>query len=166
MMLSDPKSERRKAWAYLAIAKTVHMNDIPDILPPLIPEVKQWMQQRDIEAIGPDFFLYKSMNEEGELECEAGFPISRTVEGDGMVTAGFFPGGNYASIVYTGDFKDMMQAHVALENWIKEQGLTEKKQVTNGKTQWGGRTEFYLVDPELEPDPQKWQTEIVFLLAD
>lgn len=165
-MLSEPKSEHRNAMYYVAIAKTVHMYDIPDVLPPLIPEVKQWMQERGIKASGVDFFLYKSMNEEGMLECEAGFPVSQAVEGEGTVIAGVFPEGNYASIVYTGDFKDMMQGHVALEKWIAEQGLTEVKQVGNEKTQWGGRTEFYLVDPELEPDPEKWQTEIVFKLAD
>ncbi|KAA0992163.1 GyrI-like domain-containing protein [Dyadobacter aurulentus] len=165
-MLSEPKMERRSERPYLAIAKTVHMNDIPDVLPPLIPEVKQWMEGQGVKASGPDFFLYKSMNGQGELDCEAGFPVSEEIEGNGRVIGGSFPAGNYASIIYTGDFKDMMQAHVALENWISQQGLTEKKQITDGRTAWGGRTEFYLVDPDFEPDPEKWQTEVVFLLED
>lgn len=165
-MLSEPKTERRSERHYLAIARTVHMHDISHVLPPLIPEVKQWMEGRGIEAAGPDFFLYKSMNQRGELDCEAGFPVGRAVEGNGHIIPGSFPAGNYASIIYTGDFKDMMQAHIALENWIKQQGLTEKTRVEDGRTEWGGRTEFYLVDPEFEPDPQKWQTEIVFLLED
>ncbi len=165
-MLSEPKTESRQELHYLAIAKTVHMNDIPDVLPPLIPEVKEWMQARNIEAAGPDFFLYRSMHESGELECEAGFPVDTAVAGDERVIAGSFPAGNYASIVYTGHFKDMMQAHVALENWIEHNKLKENKQTKNGRTEWGGRTEFYLVDPEFEPNPENWQTEIVFLLED
>lgn len=165
-MLSQPKTGRREALHYLSIPQTVHMHDIPDVLPPLIPEVKDWMQKRHIEAIGPDFFLYKSMHSNGELDCEAGFPVSNHVEGDGRITAGSFPAGHYASIIYTGHFKDMMQAHMALEKWIKENGFTEKAISENGGTQWGGRTEFYLVDPDFEPDPEKWQTEIVFLLED
>ncbi|MCE7067138.1 GyrI-like domain-containing protein [Dyadobacter sp. CY326] len=142
------------------------MSDIPQILPPLIPEVKEWIQKRNVEISGPDFFLYKSMNESGELDCQAGFTVSQSVEGDNRVIAGSFPAGIYASIVYTGDFKDLMQAHIALENWIRDQGLTEKAHSENGLTQWGGRTEFYLVDPDNEPDPTKWQTEIAFLLED
>ncbi|MCF0050550.1 GyrI-like domain-containing protein [Dyadobacter sp. LJ53] len=165
-MLSEPKTERREELHYLSIRKTVHMHNIPDILPPLIPEVKEWMQERNIEAAGVDFFLYKSMNEKGELDCEAGFPVGKAVEGDERVAAGSFPAGHYASIIYTGHFKDMMQAHVALEKWIKEKGFTEKARQENGRTEWGGRTEFYLVDPDFEPNPDKWQTEIVFLLED
>ena len=106
------------------------------------------------------------MARSGEMDCEAGFPVNEALEGDGYVRAGVFPAGNYASIIYTGDFKDMMQAHIALENYIKEQGLVEKSATEEGRTEWGGRTEFYLVDPELEPNPEKWQTEIVFLLED
>lgn len=60
-MLSEPKTERRSERHYVAIAKTVHMHDISHILPPLIPEVRQWMMEHGIEATGPDFFLYKSM---------------------------------------------------------------------------------------------------------
>ncbi|CAG5067545.1 hypothetical protein DYBT9623_00266 [Dyadobacter sp. CECT 9623] len=165
-MLSEPISGHRNERHYVAIAKTVHMHDIPDTLPPLIPVVKQWMQERGIEAAGPDFFLYKSMNDRGELDCEAGFSVGQAVGGDDLVIAGSFPAGNYASLVYTGDFKDMMQAHVALENWIKSEGLTEKKVEADGRTDWGGRTEFYLVDPDFEPNPDKWQTEIVFQLED
>jgi effector-binding domain-containing protein len=163
-MLSEPKTEQRDELHYLAISKTVHMNDIPHVLPPLIPEVKHWMQERGIEAAGPDFFLYKSMDQNGQLECEVGFPVGQAVKGDGRIAAGSFPAGTYASIIYTGDFKDMMQGHTALENWIREQGLKEKRIEANDRTEWGGRTEIYLVDPEFEPDPEKWQTEIVFLL--
>jgi effector-binding domain-containing protein len=165
-MLSEPKTEHRSQRHYLAIAKTVHMNDIPQVLPPLIPEVKQWMKTRSIEASGPDFFLYKSMNDCSELDTEAGFTVATAVDGDGRIIAGTFPEGTYASIIYTGDFKDMMQGHIALENWIREQGLKEKVQTLAGETRWGGRTEFYLIDPDNEPDPGKWQTEIVFLLQE
>jgi effector-binding domain-containing protein len=165
-MLSEPKTEYRKERQYLAISKTVHMYDIPEILPPLIPEVKNWMNQNHIESSGPDFFLYQSINERNELECEAGFPVNTAVPGDHRIHSGSFPAGNYASIVYTGDFKDMMQAHIALEKWIKENGFKEKIHSSDGIIRWGGRTEFYLIDPDNEPDPAKWQTEITFLLED
>jgi hypothetical protein len=31
---------------------------------------------------------------------------------------------------------------------------------------FGGRVEFYPTDPEEEPDPSKWQTDVAFRLAD
>jgi effector-binding domain-containing protein len=165
-MLSEPIIQYKKEQHYLSIPATVHQRDIPETLPPLIPEVKEWMEKRNIQPAGPDFFLYKSMDDKGVMDCEAGFAVSNFTPGDERVTAGSFPEGKYASIIYTGHFKDMMQAHVALENWIREQGLQERSQTDNGKTGWGGRIEFYLVDPEFEPDPAKWQTEIAFMLED
>lgn len=165
-MLSEPTIERRDLVHYVAITKRVHMTDIPQVLPPLIPEVKQWMDEREIQRIGPDFFLYTSMHENGQLECAAGFPVGQPVAGDDHVVAGIFPAGTYASIIHTGDFQDMMQGYKALETWIEQQGLTEQTTKAGDLTQWGGRTESYLVDPELEPDPEKWQTKISFLLQD
>ena len=165
-MLSEPTIQHRKEQHYLAIAATVHQSDIPEILPPLIPEVKTWMEKHNVVPSGPDFFLYNNMAHAGMMDCEAGFPVNGFVAGDERVTSGSFPPGKYASIIYTGHFKDMMQGHMALEHWIREQGLKERSQTKNGKTEWGGRVEFYLVDPELEPDLEKWQTEIVFMLED
>lgn len=165
-MLSEPKIEHRNEKPYLSIRKTIHQSEISDILPPLIPEVKSWIEQRNLEIAGPDFFLYKSMNDQGMMNCEAGFTIRQAIQGDDRVSSGIFPAGIYASIIYTGHFKDMIQGHMALENWIKEQGLKEKAHVSAHQTDWGGRAEFYLVDPDLEPDPDQWQTEIVFQLED
>ncbi|WP_314518015.1 hypothetical protein [Xanthocytophaga agilis] len=44
--------------------------------------------------------------------------------------------------------------------------MKEKLLSSQGITQWGGRTEFYLIDPDFEPGPAKWQTKIMFLLED
>ncbi|RYY24079.1 MAG: AraC family transcriptional regulator [Chitinophagaceae bacterium] len=165
-MLSDPTIQHRNEQFYLVIPATVHQRDIPQILPPLIPEIKTWMEEHQVAPSGPDFFLYKNMDNSGMMDCEAGFPVNHFVAGDERVITGSFPAGKYASIIYTGHFKYMMQAHMALENWIRQQGLQERSQTKNGKTEWGGRVEFYLVDPELEPNPEKWQTEIVFMLED
>ncbi|MDJ1469018.1 GyrI-like domain-containing protein [Cytophagaceae bacterium DM2B3-1] len=165
-MLSEPKIEYQTLRYYLAIAKTVYMNKISQVLPPLISEVRQWMHTNKIEPNGPDFFLYKSINENNELECEAGFTIDVPIEGNSHIHLGSFPEGKYASLIYSGDFKDMMEGHMALENWIRQKGLKEKIQSSQGVTRWGGRTEFYLIDPEFEPNPAKWQTKIMFQLEE
>lgn len=165
-MLSTPKTEHREERHYVGIARTVPMQDVPQILPPLVPKVKEWMQQHYIEAAGPDFFLYKSMNERNELECIVGFSVHELVSGEGEIVSGSFTKGKYASLIYTGDFTNMMAGHMALEKWISEQQLREKINKSGNYTSWGGRTELYLIDPDFEPDPAKWQTEISFLLED
>jgi hypothetical protein len=53
-----------------------------------------------------------------------------------------------------------------LESWAGEKGLVLDQQMLNGDLLWSGRTEFYVNDYERVPDPEKWQTDILFLLAD
>jgi hypothetical protein len=45
-------------------------------------------------------------------------------------------------------------------------GLTWDKQDTPAGERWGCRLEIYPVNPAEQPDPAKWETELVFRLAD
>ena len=88
------------------------------------------------------------------------------LEGEGEIITDKFPAGNYAELVYTGDYKDMMHAHMALEAWAKEQGLKEPMSTTPDGCTWGGRTEFYLNDCMEIPNPADWETKVSFLLKE
>lgn len=37
---------------------------------------------------------------------------------------------------------------------------------TDHGDEFESRIEVYLTDPETEPDPEKWETEVTYLLAD
>jgi len=37
---------------------------------------------------------------------------------------------------------------------------------TDAGDAWGARLEVFLTDPRVEPDIERWQTELAFLLAD
>jgi hypothetical protein len=47
---------------------------------------------------------------------------------------------------------------------VKENGIVWQTS-EEGKA-WGARIEAYLTDPAEEPDPQKWQTELAFLITE
>lgn len=164
-MFSEPTIQYRKRQPFLAIRKKVHMYDSPSVLPPLIPEVLKYVANKNIEQAGPAFFLYLSIDVKNELVTATGVPVKNPEDGEGDIVSGFFPEGNYATIVYTGDYKHMMDAHKALEAWIHASNLKEQVHISAGETNWGGRTEFYVNDPEKESDPEKLQTLITFLLA-
>ena len=165
-MLSEPKTEYRAEQPYVAIRKNVPMQKIPEVLPPLIPEVRKWMLKNHITPDGPELFLYKSIHENNVLVTEVGVLVKNPEPGEGSIKGGSFPAGYYATIIYTGDYRNMMEAHMALEAWINKMGLTEKRRISGNDTEWGARTEFYLTDPDNEPHPEKWITEIAFLLDD
>ena len=83
--------------------------------------------------------------------------------GEGDVIGELMPAGQYAVILNTGPFDDLIPAHAALLDWGQAQGLTWQID-EDGKT-WGARVEHYITDPADEPDPRQWQTEVAFLVA-
>ena len=162
-MLSTPVIEYRPAQPYAAIERKVKPINIGNELPPLHGEISVWLQKNGLEPSGPPFFLYLAMDK-GELLVRVGFAIEKATVPEGDILIDSFPAGKYAVLTYTGDYKDMMQAHLALEKWVSDNGHQESKATTAAGCAWGGRTEFYMNDCTKIPNPAEWETQIAFLL--
>jgi len=106
------------------------------------------------------------MDSNNQMVAEVGFPVKDPVKGDSRVIADSFPAGRYATLTYTGDYMQMKSAHMALDKWVKENGFKEKHKQTADGMEAGTRIESYLTDPEKEPNPEKWRTDISLLLED
>jgi len=163
-MLSTPKTEQRSERHYVAIRSTVHMNDIPTVLPPLIPEVHAWLKKNNITPDGPPFFQYLKMDSNNRLLTEVGFPVKGPATGDDRVIAGSFPAGLYATLTYTGHYMGLREANMTLDKWVKDSGLKERHRVSPDGSETGTRTESYMTDPDREPNPDKWRTDVSVLL--
>jgi effector-binding domain-containing protein len=144
-----PKIELRAEQPYLAITEKLTMPEIPAKLPPLIPEILSWLQEHQIEPSGPVFFNYLNM-ENGQLTAEVGVPVKTAQTGDSRVKAGIFPAGKYVVYTHMGNYSALPQAHMALEAWATENGIKLSDPCI----------EFYPTDPESEPNPENWQTDI------
>lgn len=145
----QPKLERRLAHDYVAIAATVPMRKIPELLPPLIPEVLNWVAEKGNHQAGPVFFRYLKMAGD-HIEVEVGVPTKTRLTGDQRVKPGQMPAGLYAVVTYMGHYSNLPQVHAAIEQWGNERGL----KIT------GTRVEYYPTDPAEVPDTEKWQTDV------
>jgi hypothetical protein len=70
--------------------------------------------------------------------------------------------------MYTGPYKGkgLFKATVALLEWAQEIHIVWKTSLRDRLEWWEGRLEWYLTDPDQEPDSKKWQTELAFLVSD
>lgn len=164
-MWSEPKVVERQPQPYVAIKVLVTMQEIGQVVPPLNGEVFGWLADHGATPSGPPFWKYNVIDMERDLEIEAGVAVEQPVPGDDRVLAGTLPGGSYATLVHTGHPDQLIDATAALLDWGTTQGLTWDRSDGVEGEQWGARLEFYLTDPDDEPDMNKWETELAFRVA-
>lgn len=163
-MLSEPRLEMRSTQPYAAIRKAVKMAEIGPVLPPLHDAVQRWLTERGIVPTGAPFFRYLEMDMDADrFVVDVGWPMTAALDGDGEVIIDALPAGRYGVILNTGPFSDLVGAHYALLKWGEEQGI--RWEVAEG-IKWSARVEHYITDPAEEPDPQKWETEVAFLVGE
>jgi effector-binding domain-containing protein len=162
---AEPRIVTRTPQPYISITGRVTMQRIPEIADRM-PEVFGWLAQRGIEADGPPFFKYNLIDMERELEIEVGVPVADVLDGDEVVRSGVLPAGRYASIGHVGHPRELVDVTARLLDWAAEQGLSWDTQVTDRGERWGCRLELYKTDPAVEPDMNRWETELAFRLAD
>lgn len=108
------------------------------------------LAQHGVQPAGPPFARYHRL-EDDRFAVEAGFPVSRTIDAADDVRSAALPGGSVARTVHVGPYDEMEPAFAALASWVHEQG---------GELV-GDSWEVYFSDPDEEPDPSAWRTEVV-----
>ena len=103
-----------------------------------------------------------------KLDIEVGVPFATAVPGNDRISAGVFPAGRYAVLTYTGSYKGkgLVKATAALLEWAEKNTIVWQKSIIDDVEWWDARFESYITDPNKEPDPKKYQTEITFLVAE
>jgi effector-binding domain-containing protein len=164
-MLTKPKVESRQAQPYAAIRMAVPI-PFGRYLQPAWDEVQHWLLDKGITSTGPAIIRYLTTDMSTKLDIEVGFTLDRVIPGDVRVRVDVLPAGQYATLLYTGPYKGkgIFKATVALLDWASENQIVWNTSIVNSFEWWNGRTEFYLTDPEKEPDSKKYQTELAFLV--
>lgn len=149
-MISEPKTEYRDEQYYVAIKTKVRQKEIPEVLPPLILELFNWLKTKKLEPAGAPFFKYSEMYDD-KMKVEVGVPVDLKVTGDKHIQPGIFPSGRYLEVTYTGPYSNLPMVHAELAKWRENHHIKIENSVT----------EFYPTDPAVEPDPEKWKTIIM-----
>ena len=167
MTTTEPKLVSRDEQPYVAIRRQVTRQELGTVLgDQVVGEVFAWLESKGVAPAGAPFFRYRfiDMEGQGQFDVEVGVPVKTAIAGDGGVSAGVLPAGRYTVLVHTGPYNDLAGAHGVMHAWGAENGIVWQRS-EDGKT-WGALIESYETNPTEEPDPQKWQTEIAYLVAD
>jgi AraC family transcriptional regulator len=140
--------------ATAVIRLAVAPREIGPALGEALPEVWEHVQRAGVPAVGGPFARYFVFGERS-VDLEAGFPVERPVAPGGRVVPGELPGGEAAVLVHHGPYDELPRAHEVLGAWVKKRGRVAA----------GAPWEVYVTDPGEEPDPARWQTDVVWPLA-
>jgi effector-binding domain-containing protein len=160
MIKVQPHLEYRERLDYVSIQAHVSMQHLVDQAK-LFSEIFSWLAKNGVQISGSPFYRYTSFYDHEMMDIEVGVPVMKAVVGDGRIMAGYFPAGQYAVLVYEGNYSGLRDATAGLLDWAEEHGIVF--QTSNDGSEWTARIEFSLTDPAKEPDPKKWQTELAIL---
>jgi effector-binding domain-containing protein len=163
-MINQPKLEDRPLLHYVGIRTQIPMTALPTVIPQSLDEVAVWLSKKGVSPAGAPFIRYHAINMETTLDVEVGWPVPAALPGDTRVSAGSLPAGRYVTLIYT-DVKAGIPANAALLEWGAGQGLDWDSWPTPAGDAFGARVETFLTNPEDEPDPAKWETEVAIRLA-
>jgi effector-binding domain-containing protein len=160
---TQPRIEERNERPCVAIPVTAALREWNNAIDQ-IPVLFEWLDANGVTPAGPLYFRYRVIGSMDEpFEIEVGIPVLETAESSGPVMAGVIPGGAYATVVHRGHPDGIVNTCEKLETWAADQGIEFAVEHRQDKDIWAGRFEFYLTDPDVEPDRSKWETEIAYL---
>jgi effector-binding domain-containing protein len=140
----------RPARETAVIHVDVPMDLLPAAIRDAIEELERRMSEAGVEFAGPPFTRYLSFGPT-RLLAEIGMPVLRPAPHAGRVFPGRLSGGRVASVVHIGPYEGIADTYTRLQRWIDDHGLHAT----------GPMWEVYWSDPQAEPDPASWRTEIL-----
>lgn len=137
-----------------SIRITTEQEDIGPLAGELLPEIWQYLQGLNTRPEGPPFIRYHAF-EEPPFDLEIGFPVFETVAGEGRIAPSELPGGFMAVTWHVGPYETAVRATGILRSWIETQGWREA----------GAPWDVFVTNPQLEPNPERFRTEVLWPVA-
>lgn len=164
-MIIEPNLEDRNAQHYVGFRSQVTMQELPAAMDQL-SEVFTWLESKGVAPTGAPFLRYLVIDMEAKLEIDVALPVANAMTGEGRMIADVLPAGRYVTLLSTGDYSNLVAVVAEVLAWAEKKSLVWDKWPASPRGEgWRARIETYLTNPAEEPDPEKWQTELAFLLA-
>ena len=118
-------------------------------LPEAYAAVFDYLRRAGVPPVAPPFARLTFLPD--MVAIEAGVPVPAEVAGDGRVEPSSLPEGPAAITTHFGPYEDIEHALDVVTDWLTGRGLQSA----------GPHWEVYHTDPNAEPDPTRWRTDII-----
>jgi effector-binding domain-containing protein len=131
------------------VRERVPVKDLPQFFGQALHRAMQAAQAQGRHPVGPPFSLYHGMPTNA-VDVEAGFPVDGPISAAHGVTPSELPAGQVVEAMHVGPYDTLPQTYEEVGAYMNERGLSPSSDM------W----EVYLSDPEREPDPATWRTQV------
>ncbi|WP_431245555.1 GyrI-like domain-containing protein [Leifsonia xyli] len=132
----------------------IPLNELQGFFSRAFPAAAAALQAQGRYPAGPPFGKYYGMPTD-TVDVEAGFPASGPIAAEGGIVPGTLPAGRVVEATHVGPYDTIHETYAAVQRFFADNGLTP------GDVMW----ECYLSDPERQPDPSTWRTQICWPVA-
>jgi effector-binding domain-containing protein len=148
-MIDTPQIVQTSVVQTAVIHLTIPRREIQTVMGPGLGELMAALRAQGIAPAGPWLTHHLKMDP-ATFDFEICVPVARLVAPAGRVEPGQLPAATVARTVYHGPYEGLGAAWPQLDTWIAAQGRKP------GPSLW----EVYLTDPQANPDPSTWRTEL------
>ncbi|GAA2874335.1 DNA gyrase inhibitor [Actinoplanes cyaneus] len=131
-----------------------------------LPTMFSGLGERGIQITGAPFFRYRMIDMAAEMVVEAGIPVAGRAPVEPPDFMDTLPAGRYATVSHVGHPDQLMGITARLLDWGQRNGLTWDMTPTPTGERWNARLEIMMTNPVEQPDMHKWETVLLFKLAD
>ena len=138
-----------KSMYAMTIRSKCTMYEIGEEMGKSFGKIMEFITVNGAQMTGSPFAIWHDWESE-VMEFDNAIPIDKNIKGTQEILPIKTYQGKVAHVIHTGDYMTTNYSWAALETYIKENNLK-----TNGAPY-----EVYITDPQSEPDPSKWITEL------
>lgn len=162
-MTEGPRLETRAAQPYAAI-RTYGCMDEWDKVNARLFEVAAWLAERNIPLAGPPVYRYwKVWDNDTQFDLEVGWLVDCEFVPDERVHAGEIPSGRYLATSHHGHPDRISETFSSMLEWADQHDIEPATRHGGEQAVWDGWFELYMTDPRIEPDLNKWRTDLLVL---
>ena len=140
-----------KQW-YLSIRDTINQMQMSNIHGKLYSEINSFMDEHHIVSDLAPLVIYHFWSDT-LVDIEAGIQVNDSVSiTNKRVKLNYIAIGNYVTATHYGVYERIPETYFSINEWMR------KNEVQVIGPPW----EVYVTDPAIEPNPEKWETQINF----
>ncbi|MBN2172874.1 MAG: GyrI-like domain-containing protein [Bacteroidales bacterium] len=134
----------------LAIRSECKAEEISNVMGAAYGKIMEYAGKNGAQIAGAPMSIWYSW-EGDKMVFDNVIPVDKKIKGSNDIKSITTYKGKVVKVTHTGDYESTQYSWGILENYIKENDLLEMN---------GDPWESYLTDPQSQPDPTKWVTEL------